>query len=79
MRKPYRATIDEDVMDIPTLHAAGVNGYREYVMQYLLFVDHHDVLRAVQGEYPLATSPEQVDVLISILNEVKARMIEANS
>lgn len=79
MQKPYTVTIDEDVMDIPTLHATGVNGYHEYVMQYLLFVDHHDVLRATQGEYPLATSPEQVDVLISILNEVKARMVEAGS
>lgn len=66
--------IGEDAVCIDEMRAMSIPDYRDYIEDKLLFVDHHDVLRATLGEYPIATSREQVDALIDHLQSVKARM-----
>ena len=63
--------LDEDLVDIPTMESMPIEGYLPYVDQYLMFVDHHDVLRATQGEYPIAVTKQQLDALISHLQSIR--------
>lgn len=71
-----QVTVDYDAnaADIPTMREMPVDGYATYIANDLFFVDHHDVLRAVLGEYPIATSAEQVEELIRYLKGVSTRM-----
>lgn len=62
------AVMGEDVVDIPTMKSMGSgDGYISYVEESLLFVDHHDVLRSVLGQWPIAVTREQVLALIGYL------------
>ncbi|MNY46263.1 hypothetical protein D3C86_1814270 [compost metagenome] len=71
------ATIQEDteVLDIPTMRELDTESYKAYVRDHLMWVDHHEVLRSSLAQYPYATTPEQVDALISVLQEFRARMV----
>lgn len=71
-----QVTIDYDAnaADIPTMQEMPIDGYASYVEHDLFFVDHHGALRAVLGEYPIATSAEQVEELIRYLRKVSAKM-----
>lgn len=79
--QPRKVTIEigEDVADIPTMREMPNDGYSNYVSADLFFVDHHDVLRAVHGEYPIATTAHQVEVLINYLQTVASRMRESDA
>lgn len=70
--------VGEDVLDINQMRDSSPAGYANYIEPGLFFVDHHEVLRATLGEYPIATTPEQIDALISYLQSVKAKMIAAS-
>lgn len=72
-----RFTLDEDIMDPIQLQEIGTIGYRQYVEQYIIRLDHHDHLRAEQGEYSIAATPGQIEILIEILEDMKTRMIES--
>jgi len=69
-------TIDTDAnaVDIPSMHKMPLEEYASYVDGGLFFVDHHEVLRAVLGEYPIATTSKQVEHLISYLHVVAEKM-----
>jgi len=69
-------TIDTDAnaVDIPSMHKMPLDEYASYVDGGLFFVDHHEVLRAVLGEYPIATTSKQVEHLISYLELVAEKM-----
>ncbi|MNH88011.1 hypothetical protein D3C81_727770 [compost metagenome] len=69
-------TIDTDAnaVDIPSMHKMPLDEYASYVDGGLFFVDHHEVLRAVLGEYPIATTSKQVEHLISYLQVVAEKM-----
>jgi hypothetical protein len=71
------ASIQEgtEVLDIPTMRELDAESYKAYVRNHLMWVDHHDVLRSTLAEYPYATTPEQVDALISVLQEFRSRMV----
>lgn len=65
-----KARFNEDVVDIPTMREMGAGeGYIGYVQESLFFVDHHDVLRSVLGEWPIAVTKEQVHALIRYLHD----------
>lgn len=65
-------------LDIAMMRGLTDRAYRVYVMQHLLLVDHHGVLRADWFDgVPLATSPEQLDALIECLGELRAKMTES--
>lgn len=69
-------TIDTDAnaVDIPSMHKMPLDEYASYVDGGLFIVDHHEVLRAVLGEYPIATTSKQVEHLISYLQVVAEKM-----
>lgn len=71
------ASIQEgtEVLDIPTMRELDKESYKAYVKDHLMWVDHHEVLRSSLAEYPYATTTEQVDALISVLQEFRARMV----
>lgn len=66
--------LGNEVMDIPTLGTLPAADYKGYAETHLLYIDHHDVIRATVGDYPLATSVAQADELIKLLEEYKQRM-----
>lgn len=66
--------IGDDVIDIPTMRKLNKQEYGAYVDSSLFWVDHHDVLRAVIGDYPIATTQAQIDELITYLSRIKPRM-----
>jgi len=63
-----------NAIDIPTMRGISNAEYASYIDGDLFWVDHHDILRAVLGEYPIATTSAQVEQLISYLQGVAQRM-----
>jgi hypothetical protein len=61
-------------VDVPSMQAMSPKDYLSYVKSELFFVDHHDVLNAAFGGYPIATTSAQVKTLIHYLNAVADRM-----
>jgi L-lysine 2,3-aminomutase len=72
--KAITFTLDEEVLDIANMEAMGLAGYLPYVEQYLMYVDHHDVLRSSQGGHPIAVTKQQLDALISHLQSVRHQL-----
>lgn len=66
-----------NAIDIPTMRGLSNTEYTSYIDGDVLYVDHHDILRAVLGDYPLATSSDQVEYLITYLQGVAQRMRDA--
>ncbi|MEV1965810.1 hypothetical protein ACM7OS_22560 [Pseudomonas aeruginosa] len=77
MRTEFSLEIGVDVIDIPTMHELPRKQYIDYIENNLFWVDHHDVLRATHGEYPIATSSQQIDDLVDYLKSVAQRMRSA--
>ena len=69
-------TIDTEAnaVDIPSMYKMPPNEYSSYVDGGLFFVDHHEILRAVLGDYPIATTVDQVELLIGYLKGVAEKM-----
>jgi hypothetical protein len=65
---------DDEAIDIPSMREMSDSEYVSYIASDVFFVDHHDILRATFGEYPIATSARQVEFLISHLQKIAARM-----
>jgi hypothetical protein len=63
-----------NAIDIPTMRELSIAEYVSYVENDLFRVDHHEVLRAGLGEYPIATTPAQVERLITYLQGVAQQM-----
>ncbi|MGC9466890.1 hypothetical protein, partial [Vibrio sp. 10N.261.54.E10] len=66
-------------MDIPSMYKLDDAAYREMVKTELFFVDSHDVLRDEITGHPIATSVEQLDILLEELNIMRSRMVSRNS
>lgn len=77
MKHDITIEIGVDVVDIDTMREMPASEYCRYIENSLLWVDHHDILRATHGEYPFATSSTQVEHLINHLKTVADRMREA--
>lgn len=72
-------TLDPDatVVDIPTMFKMPLDEYAAYLDGGLFRLDHHEILRAALGEYPIATTSAQVEHLITYLQGVSDRMRES--
>ncbi|WP_375203779.1 hypothetical protein [Hyphococcus sp.] len=66
-------TVEIEAVDIPTMAEMPPAQYRSHVESELLFQDHHGVIRMSHGEYPLAVTQDQVDALIELLTEWRAK------
>lgn len=76
---PVTIQEDSEAADIPSMREMPDVGYSNYLDGGLFFTDHHDVLRAVHGGYPIATTSRQVDLLVEYLEGIKSRMVSAGS
>lgn len=65
---------DSEALDVYTMRQMSEESYETYVSAELLLIDHRTVLRAVHGDYPIATTPQQISLLISYLQKVQALM-----
>ncbi len=64
-------------IDIPTMYDLSETQYKDFI-RWTFEVDHHDVLRLQRGSDgapPLATTLEQLDVMISYLESLRERMV----
>jgi len=63
-------------IDIPTMYDLSEEQYSKFIKQ-TFDIDHHDVLRLQRGgdAAPLATTLEQLDLLISYLSYLRTRMV----
>ena len=77
MKHTITIDIGTDVVDIPTMHSMSPADYATYIEDSLLWVDHHDVLRVVHGDYSVAATAEQVEILINHLKTVADGMRRA--
>lgn len=68
---------NQEAADIPTMKEMPTDAYMQYVDQTLFFFDHHENLRSSFGDYPIATTPDQIDALIRYLEHIKERMRDA--
>ena len=62
-----KETVEIEVADIPTMAEMSSSEYKNYIETSLIFADSHGVIRATQGEYPLACSKAQLTALIEYL------------
>lgn len=63
--------------DIPTMQGMSDAEYQAYIEDNaIIWLDHHDILRSSLDESgpPLATTREQINTLIGMLYEFKAKM-----
>jgi hypothetical protein len=74
--KKIKLNLEEiEAVDIPTMRALSNTEYRAFVNnEGLFFIDHHDVLRSSPDGYPLATTLEQLNILIEELVSLCPRM-----
>lgn len=61
---------DSQAADAYTMRDMTVESYAAYLKEDLFLVDHRGVLRVVHGDYPVATSSEQIALLITFLQDV---------
>lgn len=57
--KMRKETIEIEAADIPTMAKMPLSEYKNYIETSLIFADPHGVIRATQGEYPLACNKAQ--------------------
>jgi len=74
-----RVTTDEydEAFTIPAMREMPDDGYANYIDGDLFWIDHHDILRATIGQYPIATTPRQVDILVEYLHRIRRQMVDA--
>ncbi len=71
-----KINIEIECLDIRTMNDMSDADYRDYVHgEGLMSVDHHDILRSSIAGYPLATTREQLDILIDELTQLRRKMV----
>jgi hypothetical protein len=63
-----------NAIDIPTMRSISAAEYTSYVDGDLFYVDHNGILRATLGDYPIAASADQVELLIRHLTVVAKKI-----
>jgi hypothetical protein len=61
---------DVSAVDIQTMESMSSQDYDEYIRNYLVYVDHHDILRSMAAGYPLAVTKSQAQALMAYLGEL---------
>jgi hypothetical protein len=69
-----KVAANAEAADIDEMRRMPDEGYANWIDRELFFIDHRDILRAIHGDYPIATTSAQAGLLIEYLKGVKARM-----
>ena len=75
-KKPFyiESYIKVITMDIPSMLELSDDEYRNIIDGEMFLVDHHEILRLETTGQPIATSIEQLNILIEELEKMKVRM-----
>lgn len=80
---PKRIPIDVgkvEAVDIPTMCGMSDQEYRCFIRDDgLVLVDHNNVLRSFIVGFPLATTKEQLDILVEELQRLGSKMTSRSS
>lgn len=69
-------TYEIECIDAPTMYKMSDDEYRAFIRNdELMYVDHHDLLRSFVADYPIATTLEQLDILIEELQRMRSKMV----
>lgn len=71
-----KQAVEVEAVDIPTMTEMSLEEYTSYIESNLVFSDHHGVIRATQGEYPLACTKAQLNALVKFL-QAKSSLLES--
>ncbi|EMX0311127.1 hypothetical protein AAFZ98_001163 [Vibrio parahaemolyticus] len=79
-KKPYyvEQNLTIKAIDIPSMMAMDDETYRKIVTTDFFYVDSHENLRDVATDRPIATSLEQLDILIEELGNMRSSMVSKN-
>lgn len=68
-------TYEIECFDAPTMYEMSDEEYRAFVRNdELMYVDHHPFLRSFIADYPIATTQEQLDILIEELQRMRSKL-----
>jgi len=70
----FKLKQEVEAVDIHTMAEMTPEEYEQYIRGSLLFVDHHDVLRSVPAQYPLAVTKQQFKALLDYLRELEPKV-----
>ncbi len=76
-----KAMKDYTWIDIQTMYDLSEEQYKDFI-RWTFDVDHHDILRLQRGSDgapPLATTLEQLDMMISSLEHLREKMVPKSS
>jgi hypothetical protein len=71
-----KQAVEIEAADIPAMTKMSLGEYASYIESNLVFSDSHGVIRATQGEYPLACTKAQLNALIKFL-QAKSSLLES--
>lgn len=77
MQKTYKTSVEIESVDIRGMDQMNPKEYRQYVLDHMLYVDHHDILRSHIAGYPIANNKEQLDILVEVLSELRPKLKDA--
>ncbi len=72
--KTITKNMNVTAVDIQTMSSMSDDEYREYLQSGLFFKDHHDVLRSEPAGYPIASTREQLDMLVRHLEALRSEI-----
>jgi hypothetical protein len=73
--KDIKIDLNLEIPDIPGMYEMSEEEYKKYITsEGIFFFDHHDILRDSITGRPLATTLEQLDVLLDELKKYRAKM-----
>lgn len=77
LKKPFYVELNVSIrtMDIPSMTVLADDEYRSLFKNELFWVDHHNILRVENTGQPIATSVEQLNIMIEELEKMKSSMI----
>jgi hypothetical protein len=69
-----------ECFDAPTMYKMSNDEYRKFIRSgELMYVDHHPFLRSYIADYPIATTRDQLDILIEELHRMRSQLPEHGS
>jgi len=69
-------TITQKVVaaDIQSMGDMNENDYKEYIENYLIELNHHNIIKSSAAGYPIACNKRQLELLIQYLTSLKNKL-----
>lgn len=60
--------------DIHGMEDMSAGDYKDYIMNYMIELDPHNILRSSAAGYPIACNKKQLDIFVQYLTSIKNRL-----